>query len=225
MTGPTLSSMYLFAHESFADLARTLTVEEWATPTPCTPGWTVRDVLSHVAGVPDDALVGRMDGAPGEAWTASQVERHRDRPVAELLDRWATQAPLFAEAIEAMGEYRPPYDCHSHEHDVRHAIGRPGNRSNMLVEGAGFGLASLGDVGVRVVLELDDGRVVESGDSASPVSVGPRGISTFELFRSRLGRRSRSQVRDYDWSGPDDAIDAVIDRWFEFGPATAPILE
>jgi uncharacterized protein (TIGR03083 family) len=225
VTGPTISSMYLFAHESFAALARTLTADDWAAPTPCTPGWTVRDVLSHVAGVSDDALAGRMDGAPGEAWTASQVERHRDRSVDGLLGQWAAQAPAFAEALDAMEEARPPFDCHSHEHDVRHAIGRPGNRSNVIVERAGFGLASIGDVGVRVVLELDDGRVVESGDPASTDTVRLRGIGTFELFRSRLGRRSRSQVREYDWSGADDSIDAVVDRWFRFGPATDPIIE
>jgi hypothetical protein len=45
------------------------------------------------------------------------------------------------------------------------------------------------------------------------------------LFRSRLGRRSRQQVRSYDWQGSDADVEAVIDRWFSFGPSLVPIVE
>jgi hypothetical protein len=50
-------------------------------------------------------------------------------------------------------------------------------------------------------------------------------VSVFELFRSRLGRRSREQVRDYDWTGGDADIDVVLERWFNFGPSPLPIVE
>ena len=60
-------------------------------------------------------------------------------------------------------------------------------------------------------------------DSTSTVVL--RGVSVFELFRSRLGRRSREQVRDYDWTGSDADIDAVLERWFNFGPSPLPIEE
>jgi len=214
------------AQQSFVEFARTLTEQKWGTRTPCTPAWTVRDVLSHVAGVPDDALAGRMDGAPGEAWTAaSQVERNSDIRVDELLDRWASQAEGFAEALEAMGENRPPFDCHSHEHDIRQALDRPGNRSNEIIETGGFGLATVDGVAVRMKVELDDGRVVLSGDPTASTEVHLRGRSTFELFRSRLGRRSREQVRAYAWTGTDSAIDTVIATWFRFGPSPLPIFE
>ena len=182
-------------------------------------------MLSHVSGIPDDAFAGRMEGAPGEAWTAAQVERNRDARVDELLDRWQQQASTFADVIESMGETRPPFDLHSHEHDLRQALGRPGGRSNVIVETAGSALASFSDVAVRVTVELDDGRTVVSGDADSAAAVVVRGLSTFELFRSRLGRRSRQQVRDYDWTGSDDDIDAVLARWFNFGPSPLPIDE
>jgi len=215
---------YLFAQRSFAELARSLSTDDWATPMPCTPGWTVRDALSHVAGIPDDALAGRMDGAPGEAWTAAQIERNRSLTVDELLDRWDRQTPGFAAVLDQIGEPRPPLDCHTHEHDVRQALGRPGDRSSVLIEAAAVGLATIADCPVALSIELADGRVARSGPPGS-ASVTLSEVTAFELFRSRLGRRSREQVRAGSWTGADADIDAVVDRWFVFGPSVDPIIE
>ena len=196
VTDPSgIASQYLAAVESFVGFARTLGPDDWAVPVPCTPLWTARDVLSHVSGSPDDAAAGRMDGAPGEAWTAAQIERNRDFTVDELLSRWAEQAPGFADLVERIGEGRPPIDCHTHEHDLRHALNRPGNRSNDIVDRYGPLFASIDDAPCRVVLEIVDGPVVESGRSGAEQTVTLKDVTAFELFRSRLGRRSRAQVR------------------------------
>jgi hypothetical protein len=223
MSNPAgLAERYLFAVESFIELARSLDDAAWATTVPCTPDWTARDVLSHVSGIPDDAAAGRMDGAPGEAWTAAQVERNRSFRVGELLERWAEQAPTFAELIEQIDQYRPPIDCHSHEHDIRQMLGAPGSRSNVVVDQALF---SEVDAPVAIAIEFEDGSTVNTGDAGAETAVTLRGATRFELFRSRLGRRSRQQVRSYDWHGSDADIEAVIDRWFSFGPSPAPIVE
>lgn len=219
---PSISESYLLAVDSFVDLARTLDASDWARRVPCTPAWTARDVLSHVSGIPDDALAGRMDGAPGEAWTAAQVERNRSASVDDLLTRWSQQAPAFAEVIEQIGEGCPPIDCHSHEHDIRHALGLPGARSNSIIDQPSF--ASIG-APVRIVIEFVDGSTVTTGDVTSGSTVTLRGATKFEVFRSRLGRRSRLQMRDADWVGTDADIDAVLDRWFSFGPSPSPIDE
>jgi uncharacterized protein (TIGR03083 family) len=221
----TIGERYRIAADSFIAFAGTLEPSDWHVGVPCTPEWTVRDVLSHVSGVPDDAIAGRMEGAPGEAWTAAQVDRNRDAEVEVLLARWAEQVPVFAGVLDQIGEFRPPIDCHSHEHDIRHALGRPGNRTNELVDLYGPEFAQLEELAVRFVVDLDDGRSVVSGDVDAATTVELRGLSTFELFRSRLGRRSREQVLGYDWAGESDAVGQVVDRWFVFGPSRTPIDE
>jgi hypothetical protein len=124
-----------------------------------------------------------------------------------------------------MGEGRPPFDCHTHEHDVRQALGRPGDRSSALIEAMVGDLATIADCPVAITVELVDGRVARSGPTEPAGTVALTGITAFDLFRSRPGRRSRRQVRAWDWSGADADIDAVVDRWFFFGPATDPIIE
>ena len=70
---PSIAERYRWAVTSFLELAETFSADDWATPVPCTPAWTVRDVLSHVAGIPDDALNGRLDGVTTEPWTSTIV--------------------------------------------------------------------------------------------------------------------------------------------------------
>ena len=117
-----IARLYRLAQTSFADLARTIAPDEWARPSPCTPAWSVRDVLSHAAGVTLDIVEGNVEGAATDPWTAAQVERWRDAPVDELLGRWDAAIDQAAAAIEMIGEGRPVFDCHTHEHDVRTAL-------------------------------------------------------------------------------------------------------
>lgn len=215
---------YLAAQRSFVELVQGLGSDEWATAVPCCPGWTVRDVLSHVAGIPDDAVHGRMDGVTTPPWTAAQVERNASLAVTALLARWDEQAPGFAAMIGAIGEIRPVIDCHTHEHDVRHALDRPGNRTGELVDFAADALVSGFDPSLRLTVRLTDGRVLATGaEEATEVEL--RDVSAFEVFRSRLGRRSAGQVRAYDWSGSPAATERVIADWFAFGPAPTEIAE
>ena len=120
----TISRIYLDGHASMVSLLSSLDESEWATPVPCTPLWTVRDVLSHVAGITDDIANGRTEGAASDPWTAAQVERWRDADPAELMAQWNGQIGAIADLLERVGEFRPPLDCWTHEQDIRHALGR-----------------------------------------------------------------------------------------------------
>lgn len=223
MTRRSIAVRYGEATRSFIELARSLDADDWSVEVPCTPLWTVRDVLSHVAGIPDDGIAGRTDGAATEPWTASQIERNAVFTVDELLDRWEQQCELFGAAIESMGEERPPFDCHAHEHDVRHALNRPGNRDSAIIDDAVPRLlASLAQVPVALVVHLDDGASVDVGAGGPPIELT---TSRFEVFRSMLGRRTVDQVRGLAWTGDAAAIDLAVDGWFTFGPSDRPIQE
>ncbi len=213
-----IADRYRSAVDSFVALARTLTDDEWSTPVPCCPGWTCRDVLSHVSGIPDDALHGRLDGVATEPWTASQVERNAAFTVDELHERWRSQYETFAAAIETMDQSRPPCDSCSHEHDVRHAIGRPGDRADPMTRIAMREIVDgLGEVPVELTVETTDIGALRSGGAGPTVTL--RNVTGFDVFRSRLGRRSRTQVTSWDWSGDADAIATTLDHWFGFGPS------
>jgi uncharacterized protein (TIGR03083 family) len=216
---PGTAALYLQAQQSFAATFRSLSADERALEVPSCPGWTVRDVLSHVAGVTDDLVHGRTDGVATDRWTAAQVARWRDVDAEELLAQWDAQTPAFAQAIEAIGERRPPIDCHAHEHDVRGAVKRPGNRDSAIVEQTAERMVRGVATSRPLRVELTDGRVWRGGGpTGDPLVL--RGVTPYELFRSLLGRRSLAQVAAYDWS--DDPSDALA-RWFWFGPSATDI--
>lgn len=215
-----IARQYRDAYRSFVELVRTFDDDEWRLAVPCCPGWSARDVLSHVVGVTLDIADGNVEGAATDPWTAAQVERWRDTPVEELLVRWEAAIDPVAEAIEAFGEARPPFDCHTHEHDLRHALGRPGNRDSELMEAAAV-LFGARPVGRPVEVSFADGGSVVIPGEGEPLRLA--GPTRFELTRSRLGRRSVEQVRAWAWSEP--LTGAEVSAWFLFGPSEIAIDE
>ena len=160
-----------------------------------TPDWTVHDVIAHLAGIVEDGLAGNMEGAPGEAWTAAQVARGRSKSVSELVAEWAAAAPLMEGALSSPGgemRWRAVADIHTHECDLKTALGRP-------LELPDEFLAWVQPI-------LTEG--VDDLVAASPI----------EWFRGRFGRRTVDEVRAYEWKvepvGPEH-----LDAFFIFGRA------
>lgn len=220
-------ALYRGVRERVTALARELTPDQQAAPVPACPGWTVRDVLAHLAGVTADATSANMAGAPGPAWTAAQVDARRGRSVEAILDEWNRLGPGFEAVLSAPGEGlidAAVIDAASHEQDVRNAIGRPGARDNeAIVWAAGrlarrtanaFAAAAL----PPVLLVTENGEQVLG--EGSPTATWR--TSRYELFRSVLGRRSRDQVAA-TWDGADP--NPYLDLLFVFGPADAHVVE
>jgi uncharacterized protein (TIGR03083 family) len=179
-------------------------------PAPACPGWRARDVLAHMVGVGDDVVSGRIDGIASDSWTAAQVERRRDIPIAELLADWEQWGPQF-EQLLVVG---PPamtgqalYDAATHEHDLRHAIGRPGARDSTamhagwdwLVEARTHG----GAPAIRFVTERGD-DVAGVGDPCATVRA-----PYFELFRATTGRRTAAEISSFAWE-PGPNIEMIV---------------
>jgi uncharacterized protein (TIGR03083 family) len=148
---------------SLLGLAAELADGDWDRPSPC-PGWSVRDVYSHVIGT-EAGLLGRDPAPPLEAHGShvrndmgrsneAEVLLRRGRPgsaiVAELEEvtsarlaalRAMTDEDFAAEAWSPAGPgtYEDfmavrVFDCWVHEQDVRRAVGRPGHLSGAAVD-------------------------------------------------------------------------------------------
>ena len=217
-----IARLYLDAQRSFLAFVEPLGAEGWNRPVPCTPGWTVRDVLSHQAGLSDDVLNGRTDGAGSDPWTGAQVERWRGTDTPVLIEQWRQQGPQLADLLERFNQVRPMFDVNTHEHDVRHALGLPGNRTSELVGVMAAGFASA-QFPRPITIEFEDGTAASIGDPSDAAAITLKGVTPFEFVRSRLGRRTRDQVAAYHWSEPLPAD--ILDKWFVFGPSQQEIHE
>ena len=212
--------LYVEAHRSFIYLFESLTSIERELAVPCLPGWSVRDVLSHVAGIADDVVSGNAMATTAPEWTAAQVDRWRETDTIELMGQWKGQVNDVGAVLAATREVRPAIDCHMHEHDIRQAAGKPGPRDTEVISIVARGLRRL-EAGRPVLIELTDGEPIQSAGDGSSITL--RNVSTFEVARSRLGRRSLTKFLSYDWSEPPS--DSLISSWFHFGPSGIDIIE
>jgi len=210
---------YRRVRRRFTDFLAGIDDGDWEAPVGACPGWEVRDVLAHLVGIVEDALAGRLTGPPPTEQTAAQVERHRAGTPRALLARWDEIAAPFEEVVEAMEAWPAALDVASHEQDVHTALGRRGPRDDPLVPFAAHRLAEGVDVGATVTFVLDGDTVTSVPGPGPDIAVR---TTPFEVFRLRLGRRSRDQVAALDWSrDPSDVIDGL----FVFGPAAQPLVE
>lgn len=214
-----LELSYRAARARVAELVAGLDVEQLQTPVPATPGWSVHDLLAHVVGVAADTASGRLDGAPGEAWTARHVAERRELPVDQLLAEWARVGPAVEEGLigQRFTGPGPAPDLICHEADLREALGlRPVDREHWQQPYLETMLRALGKrlTGVATVVVRDeDGGEWRCGSGESDLMLHAYG---YELLRGVFSRRSRRQIAGWDWSVPPAA--EVIDRFGTFGP-------
>jgi uncharacterized protein (TIGR03083 family) len=206
------------------DLVTSLDASQLEAPVPACPKWKVRDVVAHLVGVADCGVHGRMEGAPGEAWTDGHVEARRDTSVPEMLAEWDELGPQL-EALPL--PFQAVADVASHEQDIRGAVDRPGWREDN--DAIDFVVAILLDhlakyVGTHELAPLEvrtEVDVVVAGAN-HPGSLVTLTTTRFELFRAVLGRRSRAQVQAMAWDGDPTPY---LDHFFVFGPAELDVIE
>ena len=199
-----LGAAYGAARLRVADLANDELADR---AVPATPAWNVHDVVAHLAGVMHDVASGNMEGAATEPWTAAQVEHGRGKTVAAVLGEWASSAPEFESFLTSPAGPKAGaavVDVHAHETDIRSALGLAPQIPDEVLDWAAGRLR-----------EGFDAQVATAG--LPPVTID---VSDFELFRGRLGRRTRDQVAAFGWSA-DPA--AYLDIFFLFGPTEHPV--
>lgn len=129
--------------ERFEDLIRSLSPEEWDTPSRC-DGWTVGDVARHTVGTMADVVAGRFDGLGSPEVTEREVVERQGHTADQVADEcsevrkasvgllaaiddeaWHGPGPggfdgSLGDGVEALW-----YDTFLHADDMRSAIGRP----------------------------------------------------------------------------------------------------
>lgn len=188
-----------------------------AAEVPTCPGWTVKDVIAHLAGF----FTAYRSGDPKEAFSAEwgdrEVDARRDRSLEECLTEWAG---VLSEPGDLFESHLGPVavsDVLAHEQDIRTALNRPGGTDDEnIVPSIEMALSFVetkakaeGLPAVRIVTE-DLDRVIGEGEPAATLRT-----STFELFRALHGRRTVEQVRKMDWDGDPERWMSVF---FIFGP-------
>lgn len=96
--------------QRLADYLRTLSPDDWDTPSLC-EGWTVRDLMGHVVGIASDIANRRLDDVGSEAANQRQVDERRDRSPDQLLAEWEDQGALLERGILELDDdfWNAPY--------------------------------------------------------------------------------------------------------------------
>ena len=155
---------------------------------PACPSWTVQQTASHLVGVPEDLLAGRMEGITSDAWTSAQVQRHAGESLEELraaLEATVTPFDAMLPAISSPSNSQLVMDAVTHEIDLREALGLECESSSLALS-----------VTKAWLLDLIDRR----GPSAI-AAVQSAECSDLELVRALTGRRSAAQMDDLGLPG------------------------
>lgn len=227
-----VAPLYREGRKRIAGLVRELDEEALQRKLPACPEWMVRDLVAHLSGVCRDIIEGRLEGLATDDWTRAQVDARKDWPIGQIITEWDEFAPQ-CEAICHMfpdgSDVQWLADLTTHEHDIRGALGRPGERDNeavilsfvWLVEHFGAVLTSREAPALRVLTTEGDDLVAGAGDPIATVKAG-----RFEIFRTLTGRRSLDQVFAFDWEGDFNPHRESLEAgWGPFSPASSPVLE
>ncbi|BDX31962.1 hypothetical protein TUM20985_25090 [Mycobacterium antarcticum] len=192
---------------------------DWTAPVATCPGWSVRDVVAHLAAVAEDISAGTLTGAPTDEQTAAQVARFDGHDHEGIVAAWTAAAGRLDRNAAASGVAPPLADAVCHEHDVRHALGRPGARDSDAVWSATEQLLTMLVTPRPLRVIVEDAEYVSGPDGPDEVMLR---TTRFEAVRWRTGRRSRAQLAAMNWS--DDPTE-VLDHLYLFGPARRDIAE
>ncbi len=183
------------------------------------PGWTIRQVIAHLAGVAEDIVALNLEKKGTGPWADAQVARLGERSLDDLLDLWGqsldTVTTHLALASDA-GVCQLVFDTLTHEHDIRGALGEPGSRAGDLAFQAALSfVTTMGDQFIRQAglpaLRLSTPTIgsVQLGDPHTTRACVALSISDFEALRAFGGRRSIGQLLALPWDGnPTDLMPA-----------------
>lgn len=178
---------------------------------PACPGWTIRQVVAHLAGVAQDVVALNLEKKGTSPWADAQVARLGGHGIDDLLDLWRQlldEVRVNLAFASAAGVCQLVFDTLTHEHDIRGALGEPGSRGGDLAFTAALGfVTTMGDEFIRQAqlpaLRLSTPTVgaVQLGDPHTARGHIALSVSDFEALRCFGGRRSVGQLLALPWDG------------------------
>lgn len=241
-----LAEVYDATRKQLADFVSGLPEGDLERPVPATPGWSIRDLVAHLAGDVQCAAAGDFPGAFFAAlgspqgiavlneWTERHVRDRADRPLQDLLDEWERDTvavmPMLRGDAPWPGDVLPfaayvlTTDIGIHQQDIYGALGIVRDRDAAPVAigfrtyttGIDLRIKAAGGPAMKFVTESKE---VVAGDGEPAATV--RG-TRFELFRALSGRRSPEQVRAYDWDGDPGPF---LDFFYPYGLREEALVE
>jgi uncharacterized protein (TIGR03083 family) len=213
-----LEVIYRKARARVADLAATLNDEQLQAQVPATPQWTAHEVLAHLVGCASDAASGRVDGAPGEQWTARHVAERSHCSVGELLVEWDSIGPAAESTLTEEQIFGPNMaaDVTCHESDLHEALRLPRvDREHWqpFLEVMMLYVRKQLQNKPTLLIRDEEGQQWICGSGEPTTLLRADG---YELLRGAHSRRSRSPITAWDWT--PTAVTHVIERFGFFGP-------
>jgi uncharacterized protein (TIGR03083 family) len=211
--------LYEQNRRAFIAIVRDASADELSRRVAATPAWSVRDVLSHVVGIPADLNAQEFGHGDAEEWTGRQVEKRRGLPTETVIEEWDREAPTFEDGLALFGyEFGSHYvgDLYTHMQDVRSTVGLPrGSDERTVLVALDFYLFSLDEAlrdsdqtGAVEIVAGDEHHVVGSGTPVATLGADP-----FEILRTLSGRRSLNQIRSLPWTGEVDLMAPLLSRY------------
>ena len=212
--GGTYLAAYAEVHARLAGLVRADIAD---VVVPACPGWRVRDVVAHLAGLCEDWVESRLDGYASERWTADQVSRYERSTCGEIVAAWAGAMTTFRSLREPFLGLAPARwafgDAVIHEADIRGALGAvraPDDAVLLSLRGTLMRWQQvLSGAGAPTLhVRSPDGPDWWLGTVDDPDAVVVE-TPVYELFRGLTGRRSLGQAVGWNWSADPHPIVGV----------------
>lgn len=243
---PDFADIYEQLRNDISELAAGLEPDLLQTPVPATAGWSIRDIVAHLAADATCVIAGDFPReffeAMGESsavtalngWTTRQVSEREGRSLEDLLQEWKASgtevaammrgAQPWPEGIMTFADRVLLTDAAVHQQDIFGALGIERGRETAPIKIAlsgyiatmGWRLAAAGLPPLR--FDLGDKSYVAGEGEPNATVHGTR----FELFRAMSGRRSPEQISAYAWDG-DPAV--YVPYFYPYGPRKDPLVE
>ena len=206
-----LVEQYRRSRARIVELVSGIDVEATSRRVVACPDWNVRQLLSHVVGLATEISSGNPPGADSQAWVDAIVRDRASCGIDDLLEEWAVSGPAFEAVAADVSRLAVPlsYDLVVHEHDLRHALERPGERDDSGVLTSMWVGALLLDGDLKKnssgALRLRaGGHEWICGEGETRLALDLDGVvqhPVWELLRLTGSRRSLGQLSRYQWEG------------------------